>query len=184
MKKIIQWIIFPSTLCVFRLFRKISFAYENERIPNCHVRDASAVKWKIYQAKVGVTIFLLIATVSYGPRKRGGETDSTFVKQSWGSEPDFYNVPVVFAQQARASLLSRICIFFYGSTRDNPATIESHVFWVSWRIPNSTSNANRSVADHSNDNNRGAIYSTENSSLFPSAFLGNPRAESFFNTAC
>lgn len=55
----------------------------------------------IYRAKAGVTIFVLIAcaTVLYGPCKRGGEIDSTFVKQSRlrlrGSEPDFYNVPDV-----------------------------------------------------------------------------------------
>lgn len=78
---------------------------------------------KIYQAKAGVTIFVLIAcaTVSYGPRKRGGEIDSTFVKHSRlrlrSSEPDFFITFLLFAQQAvsgaseaHASLLSRICI--------------------------------------------------------------------------
>lgn len=82
------------------------------------VTFASAVK--IYEAKADVTIVLIAcATVSYGPRKRGGEIVRLLNTRVFGWEavnrifitfPLFAQQAVSGVSEAHASLLSRICI--------------------------------------------------------------------------
>lgn len=117
------------------------------------------VSWRqgfCYSLSFCYNLFVLIdcITVSCGPRKRGGEVDSTMLNTrffGWEAANRIFITFLLFAQQVVSGATSTRYPAFsnlYSFTRTPGiwVTIESQVPWleVSWHIPAQRSNANRS----------------------------------------